>query len=99
MGKGIWVCGKRMWGRGIQGRENIGEGGEHGDGGEEHGEGEHDGGEGEYRDGDMWVEEEHGDHQQNLGHTTGTMDHYRPLQTTMDHYIVYGVAQGLLRMG
>ena len=35
-------------------------------------------------------------HQQNLGHTTGTMDHYRPLQTTMDHYTVYGVAQGLL---
>src|SRR6266702_2288464 len=24
------------------------------------------------------------------------MDHYRPLQTTMDHYTVYGVAQGLL---
>ncbi len=36
-------------------------------------------------------------HQQNLGHTTGTMDHYRPLQTTMDHYTVYGVAQGLLK--
>ncbi len=46
-----------MWGRGIQGRENIGnmgrEGKEHGDGGEKHGEGEYDGGEGEYRDGDM----------------------------------------------
>ena len=36
------------------------------------------------------------EYQQNLGHTTGTMDHYRPLQTTMDHYTVYGVAQGLL---
>ena len=35
-------------------------------------------------------------HQQNLGHTTGTLDHYRPLQTTMDHYTVYGMAQGLL---
>ncbi len=38
----------------------------------------------------------HNPHQQNLGHTTGTMDHYRPLQTTMDHYTIYGVAQGLL---
>ncbi len=36
------------------------------------------------------------DHLQNLGHTTGTMDHYRLLQTTMNHYTIYGVALGLL---